>query len=358
MISIGLELQSPQLAVSFCGTDGRIGYPLVDHRVPIGPHAIVYNDNISDKKLDKKLRLFLDSCASKKWSALMCTTPPSMTYTIDSLDHLQGLFNDAEFTFLYHSHRPGSIMTDLILADLKKSLRSISDFLRRPEKILSASAIRGGPSSRPVRVPDLPFYAIIPTAVPDVIMLRKSQDDDTSFHVQATIGCPLEASLPILDGLIAQYKAIVPPSKHIRGIDNLRFIQSQEYFPTHDPRMSTIAALFLHYFLTYRSPKQAAFIVRHVFKDIIRTLTPPQYQRLHEIVQAYTRDYPVFGQADVFLEKLHNSQSKYQHQDKMIQVTNFPFDGTTILFEFRIIHPILTNLIGLRRNDLIPLTPP
>jgi len=357
MISIGLELQSPQLAVSLCGTDGRIGYPLADHRLSIGPHSIVYNDNISDKKLDKKLRLFLDSCVSKKWSALTCTTASRMTYTIDSLDDLQGLFNDAEFTFLHLSHRPGSSITNIILADLKKSLRSISDFLRAPDKILSVSAIRSGSSSRPVHVADLPFYAIVPTAVSDIIMLRKSQNIDTSFYVQATIGCPLEASLPILDGLIAQYKAIVLPSKHLRGIDNLQFIQTRDYFPTDDdPRIPTILALFLHYFLTYRSPKQAAFIVRHVFKDIVRTLTLADYRRLHQLVQPYTKDLPVFRGADVFLEKLRTSQSKYQHQDKMIQVTNFPFDGTHILIEFRLIHPILTNHLGLQWNDLIPLS--
>jgi len=354
MISIGLELQSPQLTLSlYNNTDGRIGYPLQDHRLSIGPYAIVYNDNISDKKLNKKLQLFIDSCSSKKWSGLVFTTDSKMTCTIPSLIDLQGLSNDAEFTFLHHSHRPRSSTIDMILVDLKKSLKSISDFLRAPQSISSVSAIRGG-SSRLVRVSDFPFSSILTTADPGIVMLQKSQG--TSFHVQATIGCPLEASLPILSGLIAQYKAIVPSSKHIHGIDNLEYIQTRDYFPKDDdPRIPTILALFLHYFLTYQSPKQAAFIVRHVFKDIVRSLTEPQYQRLHRLVRPFTTDLPVFRGADIFLEKLRTSGSKYQHQDKMIQVTNFPFVGTHILIEFRVIHPILANRLGLQWDDLIPL---
>lgn len=322
-----------------------MGYPEEDHRVALGSGVCVYNDTVSDKRMLRRLRGFVDSAISKNWSRIVIMPDKHIRLPND----LRGLLNDAEFTFLYPNHeRVGDIVRDAIIPDVTRSLEYISTFLRQDIDITSVSAVRQG-SSRPTRITDFPFQSIVSTTDPMIVMLRKSEQ--TSFHIQATIGCPMTRILDILTGLIAMYRRIVPRSHHLESTHNLEYIRSWRP-PRVSNKIIVVATLFLHYFMSHTNPKRAVFIVRHVFKDIIRSV---DHHALRRTVRAYIERMPVFEGADGFLDRLYTSTDKYEHQQKMITVTNFPFDGTNVLVEFRVIHPIIATQMGLRWDDLIPL---
>lgn len=340
MLSIGLELQTPQLTICFIHPDGRIGYPEDDYRISLGVNKMVYNDTVSDRKMRKKLTEFVDNAAAKKWSQLTCTTESGKNYTITDLE---GLINDAEFIFLYPDNKSTGDIIDLIMGHVLTSLRFIAHFLQESDDFTRIQAVRSS-SSRPVRIHDFPFRAAIGSTEDTIMFLQKSRD--VSFYIQTTIKCKIEQTLPILRHLISASKETMT-----EDVDLILHFNPDNT----TRRLRTITALFLHYFLTHTAPKKAVFIVRHLFKDILKSLTPTEYNKMCRLVHTQMKKMPRLEGADIFMQKLIDTDKKYEHEVSMITVTNFAFDGIHIMFEFRLIHPILAERMGLKHDHLIPL---
>lgn len=356
-VSIGLELQCPYLTVSHILPNHVLRYSIQDFRTVLSSNAIVYNDVVSDRLIRYQLKNLQEEIKLKKWKCFFLQTPSAPF----QIDEMIGLENDAEFIFTYPQPISTSNVVQNIIDYLKKALEYLCEthLPNPPLLIQKINVVRTNGREMNYTKP-FPFKQIFLSKDRDDIAYLSKGDaiiiQEAPFYVQATIGCKWNQVISILNQLIDQYCAIVPPHHQIPRIHLFHEIQNEvkQSFPKLKPLLYTFIVLYLYTFVNMVKIKKAVFIIRHRFKHIVSLLTFDEFETVLINVQTLvTKNPDLFNGSYGMLLRLRNDE--YESQEYAIIVTRYPFESfdSMVLFEFRVIHPILAHHLSLKWDDLI-----
>jgi hypothetical protein len=344
-ISVGFEFQTD------CASVAKVRDGIVQLReefveyIQLDQNMKIYGDGLSNHKIRKTNKAFETKMERYEYLDIF----PYMNHEIRLFTKdFEPVLNDMEFIVTYPNVTrvqmdETSVMT-YIFERMTQALQKVYQYLdtHKPTEIQRVLAYSDDNKRGRTETSTFPYKSI--SIQGENVIFYRNPFDKIDFHTQVTIGVPVKDCIWFLNTLSDYYfKYAYKLEEECDSVNLWRTVQSTYQRSVFSSEYAYIICVLFHFqFLNMNKYKEACFVFRHLFKEILETLSNKEWVDIKKNIKE-----PVFKDYAERLKRSNGIESRTVRKDNegISDVTLFPyiFDSlnTIILVEFRYFNRLL-----------------